>query len=123
VGVCSGLLADVLISQRMAERRVLWAAIGLVLAALVYPLARRRPGLDPPEAWTVLLALVIASVSVVRPERSARSLLGVGWVCHAFFDLAFGHRASTWRLPRWYPTFCAGLDVAYGARLLRALSG
>ena len=59
----------------------------------------------------MLSALVIASVSVVRPERSACSLLGVGWICHALFDLAFGHSSSTRRLPRWYPTFCAGFDV------------
>ena len=63
VGVGSGLLADVLIS-------------------------RRRPGLDPSEAWTVLSACVIAAVLVGCPERSARSLLGVGWMCHALFDLA-----------------------------------
>jgi hypothetical protein len=123
VGVGIGLLADVLISRRTAGRRVLWAAVGLVVAALVYPMARRRPGLDSSEAWTVLSALVIASVSVVRPERSARSLLGVGWMCHALFDLAFGHGSSTWRLPRWYPALCAGFDIAYGARLLRVGGG
>ena len=123
VGVGSGLLADVLISRRMADRRVLCAAVGLVVAALVYPMARRRPGLDPSEAWTVLSACVIAAVSVGCPERSARSLLGVGWMCHAIFDLAFGHGSSSWRLPRWYPALCAGFDVAYGARLLRAGGG
>ena len=31
VGVRSGLLADVLISRHIADRRVLWAAIGLVV--------------------------------------------------------------------------------------------
>jgi trans-aconitate methyltransferase len=41
-------------------------------------------------------------------------------MCHALFDLACGHGSSTWRLPRWYPALCAGFDVAYGARLLRA---
>jgi hypothetical protein len=120
VGVGSGLLADVLISRRMADRRVLWAAVGLVVAALVYPIARRRPGLDSSEAWTVLSACVIAAVSVGCPERWARWLLGVGWMCHALFDLAFGHGSSTWRLPQWYPALCAGFDVAYGARLLRS---
>ena len=120
VGVGSGLLADVLISRRMADRRVVCAAAGLVVAALVYPLARRRPGLDPSEAWTALSACVIAALSVGCPERSARSLLGVGWMCHAIFDLAFGHGSSAWRLPRWYPALCAGFDVAYGARLLRS---
>jgi hypothetical protein len=123
VGLGSGLLADVLISRRTADRRVLWAAIGLVVAALVYPMARRRPGLDPSEAWTVLSACVIAAVSVGRSERLARSLLGVGWMCHAIFDLTFGHSSSSWRLPRWYPALCAGFDVAYGARLLRAGGG
>jgi hypothetical protein len=120
VGVGSGLLTDLLISRRMADWRVLWAAVGLVVAALVYPLRRRRPGLDPSEAWTVLSELVIASVSVACPERLARSMLGVGWMCHALFDLACGHGSSMWRLPRWYPALCAGFDVAYGARLLRA---
>ena len=120
VGVGSGLLADVLISRRTADRRVLCAAVGLVVAALVYPLSRRRPGLDPSEAWTALSACVIAALSVGCPERSARSLLGVWWMCHAIFDLAFGHGSSARRLPRWYPALCAGFDVAYGARLLRS---
>jgi hypothetical protein len=120
VGVGSGVLADVLISRRMADRRVLWAAVGLVAAALVYPMARCRPGLDRSEAWTVLSACAIAAMSVGFPERSARSLLGVGWMSHALFDLAFGHGSSTWRLPRWYPALCAGFDVAYGAQLLRS---
>jgi hypothetical protein len=43
----------------------------------------------------VLSACVIAAVSVGCPERSARSLLGVGWMCHALFDLALGHDSST----------------------------
>jgi hypothetical protein len=90
-----------------------------VVASLVYPMARRRPGLDPSEAWTVLSACVIAAVSLGRPERSARALLGVAWICHAVFDLVFGHGSSTWRLPRWYPALFAGFDVAHGARLLR----
>jgi len=123
VGVGSGQLTDVLISRRVADRRVLWAAVGLVVAALVYPMTRRRPGLDPSEGWTVLSACVIAALSVGCPERSARSLLGVSWMCHALFDLAFGHGSSTWRLPRWYPALCAGFDVAYGARLLRVSRG
>jgi hypothetical protein len=123
VGVGSALLADVLISRRTADRRVLWAAVGLVVAALVYPPARRRPRPDPSEAWTVLSACVIAAVSVGCPERSARSLLGVGWMGHAVFDLVFGHGSSTSRLPRWYPALCAGFDIAYGARLLRAGGG
>jgi hypothetical protein len=120
VGVGSGLLADVLISRGMADRRVWWAAVGLVVAALVYPMTRRRPGLDPSEAWTVLSACVIAAVAVRCPERLACSLLGAGWMCHALFDMAFGHGSSTWRLPQWYPALCAGFDVAYGARLLRS---
>lgn len=123
VGVGGGLLTDVLILRRVPDRRVLWAAAGLVVAALVYPMARRKPGLDASEAWTVLSACVIAAVSVGCPERTARPLLGVGWMCHAIFDLAFGHGSSTWRLPRWYPALCAGFDIAYGARLLRAGGG
>jgi hypothetical protein len=102
---------------------VFWSAIGLVVATLVYLLARRRPGLNPPEAWTVLSACVFAAVSVGCPGRSSRSLLGVGWMSHAVFDLVFGHGSSRWRLPQWYPALCAGFDVAYGARLLRAGEG
>ena len=123
VGVGGGLLADVLISRWTPDRRVLCAAVGLVVAALVYPLARRRLGLDPSEACTVLSACVVASMSVGRPGRWSRLLLGVGWMCHALFDMAFGHGSSTWRLPRWYPALCAGFDIAYGARLLQAGEG
>lgn len=119
VGVGAALLADGLISRRSPHRDVLWAAIGLMTAALVYPLARRRVGLDRAEAWAVLSAGAIASVSIARPGRSSRLLLGLGWICHALFDAACGHNSSTWRLPRWYPAFCAGFDIAYGARLVR----
>jgi hypothetical protein len=118
-GAGIGLLTDVLISHRTADRRAVWAAVGLVVAASMYPLTRRRPGLDPSEAWTVLIATVIASISVAWRGRPSRSLLGLGWMCHALFDLAFGHVSSTWRLPQWYPALCAGFDIAYGARLLR----
>ena len=40
VGVGGGLLADVLISRRTPDLRVLWAAVGLVVAALVYLLCQ-----------------------------------------------------------------------------------
>lgn len=123
VGAGTGLLADELTCRRVPDRRPLWAAVGLVAAALVYPVARRGPGHTLHESWMLLMACFVCVLSARCSDRSACSLLGASWMCHALFDLACGHGASTWRLPRWYPAWCAGFDVAYGARLLRRPEG
>lgn len=120
IGAGSACLAAKLATRRVPDRRAPGAAIGLVAAAAVYPLARRRAGIDWPEALTLLSASGLALAAVKCPSRSLRILLGLSWIGHAIFDAAFRHDSTTSRLPRWYPASCAGFDIAYGARLIRA---
>jgi len=116
MGAGCAYVADM--ASRGPGRRVLEAAVGLIAAAAVYPLARRRAGIDWLEAVALLTASGLALSEVKRPGRRSRILLGLGWIGHALFDATFRHDAAATRLPRWYPAFCAGFDVAYGARLI-----
>jgi hypothetical protein len=118
IGAGRAYVADA--SSRVGDRRVLGAAIGLVAAAAVYPLARRRAGIDWLEAAALMSASGLALSAVKRPGPRSRVLLGLGWIGHALFDATFRHDTTASRLPRWYPAFCAGFDLAYGAWLIGA---
>ena len=102
------------------RRRTAVAAVGLVAAAAVYPLSRRRLGIDTDEAVTLAAACAVAATAAWLPARTPRRVLGVGWVAHAVYDAVFTHDAAITRLPTTYAAACAGADVAMGARLILA---
>ncbi len=96
------------------------AALGLIAAAAVYPLSRRRLSMDIGETVVCVAACAIAAIAARLPARTARCLLGVGWTAHAVYDAVFIHDAATTRLPVTYAAACAGADIAMGARLILA---
>ena len=100
------------------RRRTAVAALGLVAAAAVYPLSRRRWGIDTREMVTLTAACAAAGAAAWLPARTARRVVGVGWAAHAVYDAVFTHDSSITRLPSTYAAACAGADVAMGARLI-----
>jgi hypothetical protein len=100
------------------RRRTAVAAVGLVAAAAVYPLSRRRRGIDTREMVTLTAACVVAGAATCLPAGTARRVVGVGWAAHAVYDAAFTHDASVTRLSPTYAAACAGADIAMGARLI-----
>lgn len=118
IGGGAALAVDRAVAQTMPNARTESAAAGLLTAAAIYPLARRR-GFGSFGEKVVLLAAggVVAAAAAMPKQRT--KLIAAGWVAHAAFDAAFRHDANVSRIPSWYPAMCAGYDVALGASLLR----
>ena len=119
-GAAFALAADIAMARLIPRRRTAVAAVGLVAAAAVYPLSRRRLGMDTGEAVTVAASCAIAMTAAWLPAQTARRVLGVGWAAHAVYDAVFTHEAAATRLPSTYAAACAGADIAMGVRLIFA---
>ena len=105
-----------------AEQQVMLYAAGLVIAAGVYPAARRRWRLDRTSAGELLGVAGYGAASLIaarRPRPWATRLLAAGWASHALFDAVHGHDDGS-RLPRWYPALCAGYDLVVCGHLARS---
>jgi hypothetical protein len=125
-GAVTGWLVESATRRVVPALRPELAALGLVVAAAIYPAARRSGRVSAPaarEAAGVAAAtgLAVAGSRLGRgPNRPVcrRGLLALGWVGHALFDV--NHEAGEGgKLPSWYPDLCAGYDVAFAAALLR----
>jgi len=104
------------------DERVGYYAVGLAIAAAIYPANRREWRLDRSTVGELLGLVGYGAASVLaaqRPRPQANRLLAAGWASHALFDAAHGHDESS-RLPRWYPALCAGYDLVVCAHLMRA---
>jgi hypothetical protein len=119
-GAAFALAVDIAMARLKPRGRTAVTALGLVAAAAVYPLSRRRMGMDAGETVTLAAACAVASTPAWLPARTARRVLGVGWVAHAVYDAAVTHDAAITRLPKTYAAACAGADIAMGARLIFA---
>jgi len=117
-GAGFALVADLAMARLMPRGRTAVAAVGLMTAAAVYPLSRRRLVIDTGEAITLAATCAIASTAVWLPARIACRVIGAGWAAHAVYDAVFTHDATITRLPVTYAASCAGADVAFGARLI-----
>lgn len=118
LGGGAALAVDRAVDRAMPTARTASAATGLLTAAAIYPLARRRGFGSLGEKVVLLAAGSLVAAAAARPEHRTQ-LIAVGWLAHAGFDAAFSHDPAASRIPSWYPAMCAGYDVALGASLLR----
>ncbi len=119
-GAAAGYGADAATTRLAPRLRGAGAAAGLVTAAAIYPLARRRLAVDAALTREVAGVAATGAVAVAArrlPATPARRILGIAWAAHAAFD-AVHTRSPDSRLPAWYPAMCAGYDIALGARLV-----
>jgi hypothetical protein len=121
-GALSAIAVENLARQRFGRARTELAAVGLITAAAIYPLARReaRRGTAAARELAGVLAATAAVVAAYRtpPGLRRRAIIGAAWATHAIFDNV--HDAGPGgRLPSWYPDLCAGYDVAFAGALLR----
>lgn len=112
VGAAAAVGVDTATQRLAPQHRSASAALGLVGAALIYPVARRGRFGDVAEK----LVLALATATAVAGSAERRRLVAVGWLAHAMFDAKFTPGQDS-RIPRWYPAACAGYDVALAARL------
>jgi hypothetical protein len=122
IGAVAGIGTDVLSETRPSKQRAMILAGGLVVAAAIYPLARRerRPGAPLAREIAGLIASgAILSVAARATPTRARNVVATGWAAHALFDMVHdGGEASM--IPGWYPAMCAGYDLAVAGRLVTA---
>lgn len=100
----------------LAERS--GAAMLLVAVALFYPVFAAAEG----DWLEFALHIVIFGAFValaLRGYRQGLFLLAGGLIAHGFFDIIAGSIAAPG--PAWWPAFCAGVDIAAGAIMLRLI--
>lgn len=117
VGAGAALAGWAVTKNAPAARQRESAAVGLITAAAVYPLARRGHAGNAAEVATLAAATGLAGASLVLPEPRGRRLLAVAWLSHAAFDAAFRPSHAS-RIPSWYPAACAGYDAVLAGLLL-----
>lgn len=117
IGGGAALAVDRAVSRTMPNARTESAAAGLLTAAAIYPLARRRGFGSLGEKVVLLGASGVVAAAAAMPKQRTQLIAG-GWIAHAAFDAAFRDDANVSRIPSWYPAMCAGYDVALGASLL-----
>ncbi|HZZ47917.1 MAG TPA: hypothetical protein VFE65_13610 [Pseudonocardia sp.] len=121
VGAGSAVGCDWALRSRWPRQRVGTHALGLGVAAAIYPALRSgeflgRAGVRELAALGGYSALGVVAVRSGSPT-AARVVSGA-WASHALFDAA--HRTgSRSRIPRWYPALCAGYDLAVAALIWR----
>lgn len=72
-GAGFALAADIAVARLIPHRRNTIAALGLVAAAAVYPLSRRRLTMDTGETVTLVTACAVAAIAARLAARTARS--------------------------------------------------
>jgi hypothetical protein len=116
-GAGAAIAVDRAVARTMPTARTESAAAGLLTAAAIYPLARRRGFGDLGEKVVLFAAGGVVAAAGALPKHRTR-LIAAGWIAHATFDAAFRTDARASRIPSWYPAMCAGYDIALGALLL-----
>jgi hypothetical protein len=122
IGTVAGVGTDVLIEKLAPRQRTLALAAGLVTAAAIYPIARRKRSFGAPLLREVAgLVVAGAIVSTAAQDRSTRTrnLVAAGWAAHAAFDVLHDTGRDS-AIPSWYPAMCAGYDLAVAGRLVTA---
>lgn len=122
IGAALGIGTDLLSESRPPKHRAMILAGGLVVAAAIYPTARRNRKLDAAVAREI--AGLVASGAIVTTAaqstpRRARNVVAAGWAAHAVFDMVHDGGPDS-LIPSWYPAMCAGYDLAVAGRLVTA---
>jgi hypothetical protein len=120
-GLVAALAGDVAVRKVMPRYRSAGSAVGLTIAAAIYPLARGRwtAGAAPAREIAALVVFSALAASVARgaADLRTRGALAAGWSAHAAFDMLHDSGDDS-RIPAWYPALCAGYDLGVAGCLL-----
>jgi hypothetical protein len=122
IGALAGIGTDLLAENGPPKRRAMILAGGLVAAAAIYPLARRKRSMGAPLAREIaglVASGAILSAAARATPKQARNVVAAGWAAHAAFDLVHDSGSDS-LIPSWYPAMCAGYDLAVAGRLVTA---
>jgi hypothetical protein len=122
IGTALGIGTSIVSESRPPKQRAMILAGGLVVAAAIYPIARRNRKLGAPMAREI--AGLVASGAIVTTaaqstHKKARNVVATGWAAHAVFDMVHDGGGDS-LIPSWYPAMCAGYDLAVAGRLVTA---
>lgn len=109
------------VTRRLSSRQgLVFGAVGLVTAAVIYPAARRSIGTGGVLAEVAVVAATtgVGAAAMQMEDAPGRRLVAAGWASHVLFDTLQGASEDS-RLPGLYPALCAGYDIAYAAQLVR----
>ena len=118
-GAAAAVGTDALTRTLSDRQRTLGLGAGLVIAAVIYPAARRDRSPGAPllrEAAGIVVTGLLAGLAATAPPDRGRQMVAAGWAAHAGFD-ALHHRGEGSLIPSWYPAMCAGYDLTIAARL------
>jgi len=96
-------------------------AIGLVIAALIYPAFAVING-GVRHVGTEVIGVAVFSTIALLGLRLSPLLLAFGWTAHVAWDvlLHWGDGTSAY-VPSWYPTVCVGFDLLLAGYIVAAL--
>lgn len=105
------------LAQRDSDSRHKIAALGLVVAALIYVVSGFMTDHLPRELGGMLIFAGLAIMAVGHMPQ----LVVLGWLGHTAWDVLGMLGYTGHALPGWYPPLCIGFDMAIAAILLGAL--
>ncbi|GAB4199498.1 MAG: hypothetical protein Tsb002_35110 [Wenzhouxiangellaceae bacterium] len=119
-GVAVALLLTLWIRRQPLARQFDIAALGLIIAALIY----LAFGLISPHdsQWLGEFAgFMLFSVIAAAGWRWRPAIIAYGWLTHAAWDTALHLSGPGWYAPPGYAMLCVGFDLVIGAYLLGLL--
>lgn len=95
------------------KKQITLCEYALILAALIYvgfALVAENWAWLPYE----IAGVAIYGFAVVLSRKFSPIWLGIGWVCHVFWDLLLHPNGHPGYVPEWYPGACLGFDLMIG---------
>src|SRR5262249_19289062 len=115
-GVVTGALF-VLVARR-AGRYATWVfAVGLIVAALIYLGFALGGAISPRQYRWEIRGVIIFTPVALAGARWWPSLVGLGWLAHAGWDMLLHWPAQPW-VPSLYPVLCGAFDLVVAAYFL-----
>lgn len=119
LGAVAALVAATISRHRgLASFRRVWA-VGLAVAAAIYVAFAALAGGAAALAIEAVGLLVFGAIAWLGARRWP-SLVALGWMAHAGWDLALHPPVSGSWAPEWYPPLCVGFDLVVAGYLAGA---
>ncbi len=120
VGIVAALALIVFARIRSRGSELFVYAIGLVIAALIYPAFTVING-GMSRVGTEVIGVAVFSTIALLGLRLSPVLLAFGWTTHVAWDVLLHGGDGSAYVPSWYPTVCVGFDLLLAGYIVAAL--
>jgi len=104
------------------ERAREYYILGLIVASMIYVVMAFLGDASDTAIIVEAVGVLVFGVFVLLSVTHHAWWLGIGWLLHPVWDLAFHAPLGPWaHAPEWYVAACLAFDVVVGVAILRAL--